>query len=56
MVIEGWVPMDNIKRGLPEREAELEQVCGIIRNMGALGVGVLCYSWMAHSSAGSGPR
>jgi mannonate dehydratase len=48
MVIEGWVPMDNIKRGTPEGEAELEQVCQIVRNMGALGIGVLCYSWMAH--------
>jgi mannonate dehydratase len=46
--IEGMVPMDHIKRGTPEREAELERFCQIVRNMGALGIPVLCYSWMAY--------
>lgn len=46
-VLEGWVPMDAIKRGLPEAEQEMEQVLKTIENMGALGIEVLCYGWMA---------
>ncbi len=46
--IEGLIPMDHIKLGTPEREAELEAFCQTIRNMGALEIPVLCYSWMAH--------
>ncbi len=46
-VIEGLVPMENIKLATPEREAELERFLQIVRNMGALGIPVLCYSWMA---------
>lgn len=44
--IEGMVPMDAIKSGGPGRDAELDQMCQIIRNMGALEIPVLCYSWM----------
>jgi len=44
--IEGMVPMDEIKSGGPGREAELDQMCQIIRNMGAVEIPVLCYSWM----------
>ena len=46
-VIEGWLPMENIKRATPEREAELERVLQAIRNIGALEIPVLCYNWMA---------
>jgi mannonate dehydratase len=46
-VIEGWLPMESIKRGTPEREAELERVLQAIRNLGALEIPVLCYNWMA---------
>jgi mannonate dehydratase len=46
-VFEGWLPMDAIKRGGPEREAEMAQVLAAIRNLGAIGVKVLCYNWMA---------
>lgn len=42
--IEGMVPMDEIKSGGPGRDAELDQMCQIIRNMGALEIPVLCYS------------
>lgn len=45
--IEGMVPMDNIKRGTPDRDAELDYFCQVLRNMGAAGIPVLCYSWMA---------
>lgn len=44
--IEGLIPMDEMKSGGPGREAELEQFCEVIRNMGALEIPVLCYSWM----------
>ncbi len=44
--IEGLVPMDEMKSGGAGREAEMEQFCEIIRNMGALEIPVLCYSWM----------
>lgn len=45
--IEGLVPMDAMKTGGPDAEAETERFCAVIRNMGALEVPVLCYSWMA---------
>ncbi len=44
--IEGMVAMDEIKSGGPGRDAEIEQMCQVIRNMGALEIPVLCYSWM----------
>jgi mannonate dehydratase len=47
LVIEGLVPMDNIRLATPERDRELEQLAMVIRNMGALGIPVFCYSWMA---------
>ncbi|MBO0660977.1 mannonate dehydratase [Jiella sp. MQZ9-1] len=49
-VIEGWVPMDNIRLGRPEGEAELERLIAVIEHMGALGIEVFCYSWMAINS------
>jgi mannonate dehydratase len=45
-VIEDNPPMDAIRLGLPSRDEELEAVCTLIRNMGALGIGVWCYNWM----------
>ncbi len=46
-VIEDNPPMDRLRLGLPGREEELEHVLTLIRNMGKLGVEVLCYNWMA---------
>jgi mannonate dehydratase len=46
-VIEDNPPMDRLRLGLPGREEELEHVLELIRNMGRLGIEVLCYNWMA---------
>lgn len=45
-VIEDNPPMDLLRLGRPGREAELENVLTLIRNMGRLGIPVLCYNWM----------
>jgi mannonate dehydratase len=44
--IEGLIPMDAMKAGTADRDAQIEEFCQIIRNMGALEIPVLCYSWM----------
>lgn len=49
-VVEGWLPLDHVKRGTSEREAELERFLQAIRNLGALDVRVVCYNWMAFFS------
>ena len=46
-VIEDNPPMDRLRLGLPGREDELETVLELLRNMGRLGIEVLCYNWMA---------
>jgi len=38
--------MDAIKAGDPGRDEQIEHFCQTIRNMGALKIPVLCYSWM----------
>jgi mannonate dehydratase len=45
-VIEGLVPMDAMKAGTEDRDAQIDRFCEVIRNMGALEIPVLCYSWM----------
>lgn len=45
-VIEDNPPMDRLRLGLPGREEELEAILTLIRNLGALGVGVWSYNWM----------
>lgn len=46
-VIENRPPMEDLKLGRPGRDEQLEAVCDLVRNMGALGIPVWCYEWMA---------
>jgi mannonate dehydratase len=46
VVIEDNPPMDRMRMGRPGREEEVEQFCTLVRNMGRLGIGVLCYNWI----------
>ncbi|MCW2781406.1 MAG: Mannonate dehydratase [Marmoricola sp.] len=52
VAIEDTAPMDNIRLGRPGRDEEIEQITEQIQAMGRLGIGVLCYNWMALSSWG----
>ena len=46
-VIEDAPPMDRIRLGLPGRDEEIEHVCELLANMGAVGIPIWCYNWMA---------
>jgi mannonate dehydratase len=45
-VIESRPPMEKVKLGLPGRDEEIDVVCELIRNMGALEIPVWCSAWM----------
>jgi len=45
-VIESRPPMEQIKLAQSGRDAEIEVVCDMIRNMGAVGIPVWCPMWM----------
>jgi mannonate dehydratase len=47
VAIEDTPPMDDIRLGRPGREEQLDLFCEQLRAMGAVGVPVLCYNWIA---------
>lgn len=47
-VIEGGVPItDTTRLGREERDEEIEKFCRFLRDVGELGIPVVCYDWMA---------
>ena len=50
VAIEDTAPIDKIRLGLEGRDQQIDQVIEQIRAMGALGIEVLSYNWMACSS------
>ena len=45
-VVEGYLPIENIKLGRDDG-SEIERLTSLVQHMGQLGVGILCYNFMA---------
>ena len=50
VAVEDTAPMDLVRLGLPGRDEQIGHLIDQIRAMGRLGIGVLCYNWMAVTS------
>ncbi|WP_375386274.1 mannonate dehydratase [uncultured Microbacterium sp.] len=50
VAVEDTPPLDLVRLGRAGRDEELEHVAVQIEAMGRLGIGILCYNWMALSS------
>jgi len=47
-VFEGSVPLtDTTRLALDGRDDEIERFCTLLRNLGELGIEIVCYDWMA---------
>ena len=46
-VLEGIPVSEAIKLDLPDRDRDIESYCQSLCNMGAAGIPILCYNWMA---------
>ncbi|MDP3062987.1 MAG: mannonate dehydratase [Chloroflexota bacterium] len=46
-VLEGPPPMDKITLGLPGRDEQIQEFCQSVRNVGAVGIPIICYNFMA---------
>jgi len=46
-VIESIPTTEAIKLGLPDRDRDIDRFIQSLRNMGAAGIPILCYNWMA---------
>lgn len=46
-VVEGLQTTDRVKMGLPGRDQDIEAYIESLRNIGTLGIPVVCYNWMA---------
>jgi mannonate dehydratase len=46
-VVEGYLPIENIKLGNEERDAEIEEMIRLVRHMGEAKIPLLCYNFMA---------
>jgi mannonate dehydratase len=46
-VVEGYLPIENIKLGNEQRDAEIEDMIRLVRHMGQAKIPILCYNFMA---------
>jgi mannonate dehydratase len=51
-VIEDTAPMDDVRLGAPGRDEAIDWIATQVRAMGELGIGTLCYNWLAVSGWG----